>query len=486
MQRPSFTIEPVGGNCFTINEGGRTVALISSQGYIDWLLTTPAQEGPLITEIVKETHLCYTLGLKLLLTTPHPATEMTVFDGRVEDDGARVVLVGESASADGAFAARTTAVLAPDAAGRAYAWEMETILTCTADAPVALPGVEYNNVYPGRTGRCMMFAATKEYRYTLMTDRDGMAWRFPHQHLLHYHHHIQPLCFAPGTLAGFFGDPAPASGYPVVRVLESPLEPTWGICDMYYDLHCCAHAPAPMPPGAAWRFAYRIGYLDAAEAHALLEASRPVPVTLDHWATHDYPRLELGLNRFTRGCDIDRPDDCCGFRPAPPRKVWDREAGHGEKGALRLMNPAPEELVWSAEPPTQVPAESVLRITGLVKTEGVAGKGMFIRVRYHTYVWHPTPHVEWYPVLESAPVNGTTDGWVQVRVPELRVPKEQFDYLVWIDVVLDGAGTAWLTDVDIELTDVSPALPEIEEGGLKKKTALRTRSRTRSGAGPVH
>jgi len=485
--RPTFEVVAVGNNCYTINDRGRTVALVTSQGYIDWLLPSPEDEGPLYTEIVKETHLSYTLGFKLLLITPTPATELTAFDYRLEENGARLVLIGHGVTGDGSFASLTTAVLTADAAMEQYLWEFETIITCLAQEPITFPyGIEYNNVYPSKAGRCMLFAPQKEYDCTLMTDKDGVVWRFPHQHMMHYGSgvagKIGELNFAPGTTAGFFGDPSP-KGCPVVIVKESTLEPLWCICDMYYDLHCQARLNAPAQPGDVWRFAYQIKYLDRLESDRMLVTSRPVPVTTDDWGAHNYPRFELGMNTFTNCCNIDRPDDCSGFRPRPPQKVWDREVGHRTKGSLRITNTESQETAWGAEPPTQIPAETTLNITAKVKTDGVEGKGMFIRVRYHTFVWQPTPHVEWTATLESTPVTGTTDGWVQVTVPALEVPKEHFDYLLWIEVVLDGKGTAWLTDVDIDLQYATPEIPVLEEGGLDK--AVKFRPRSKAGAAPM-
>jgi hypothetical protein len=84
---------------------------------------------------------------------------------------------------------------------------------------------------------------------------------------------------------------------------------------------------------------------------------------------------------------------------------------------------------------------------------------MFIRIRYHTFVWHPEPHVEWVRTLESRPVTGTRD-WTRVTVPELEVPEEEFDYLIWFDVVLDGKGTGWLSDIDIDLLPILEPAPE--------------------------
>jgi len=479
MTKPQFELEPIGGECFTINDRGRTVAIITSQGYVDWLLKSPMQAGPLVSSIRKETHLSYTLGLKLELRTPAPATRLEHLSHSVEDGGARLVLNGQSEADDGLFSTHTRALLSTDPRHTRYEWAMETRITCNAEKPVELGWIEFNNIYPARAGLGMLHAPVKEYRYTLMVDRDGVVWQFPHQHLMHYSRKISRLHFAPGTLAGFFGE---KTGSPVVIVHESPIEPDWAICDMYYDLHCGARPTGPIQPGQSLTFRYTIKYLGRAESEKLLEAARPIPVDAEDRAAHDYPRLELGMNDFSRSVQLDRPDEASGFRTAPPKKVWDKTTGHSTRGSLRITNDVSEETIWTAEPPTNIPPETRLRIRAMMKAERVAGKGAFIRVRYHTYHWHPTPHIEWARTLESPPVAGTTSGWVEVEVPELRVPKQEFDYLVAIDFVLDGKGVAWLTDVDIDLQPLLQDEPRLEEQETQHRSRTRARGRAASGS----
>lgn len=441
-----LVIEALENGCYAINRGPNTVAIISSQGYIDWLLKTPRQKGPRIEKVEKEPHLCHVLGYKLLLITCTPGTTLQSHDYRVEGD--RVVLVGNGKSADGKFASQVTAVLSVDAKTHRYQWQMRTVLTCLAPEPVTLPWIEFNNVYPSGTGRCFLFAPQKLFTHTLMKDREGVVWQFPHQHMMHYSRKIQTLTFATPALAGFFQDGLEA---PVVTVESSTLPPDWAICDMFYDLHCGARPQGPVQPGQSHTFEYRVHYLGKAEARKLLKDSRPVRVSADDFKLHEYPRFELGKNHFTHPCAIDAVDDSSGFRQRPPQLVWDRQTGHKFKGSLRLTNEKDEQIIWSAEPPTQIPAATKLNLRAMVKTKDVQGKGIYLRVRYHTFVWHPTPHVEWAITLTSVPVNGTTTDWVEIAVPELSVPKEHFDYLVWIDVILEGKGRAWLTDVDVDL-----------------------------------
>jgi len=465
-----FAVTDIGPGCWAINDAGRTVAYVTSQGYVDWLLQSPTQPGPLFQALRKETHLEYTLGLKLLLFPPHLCETILSKRWELLDGGRRIRLTAESRAPDGQFEAVTEAILSADSSAARYFWMCRSTIVCRAPRPVSRANVEFNNIYPGKCGRCFMFTADKEYDRTLMMDRDGVVWEFPHQHLLHYGNKIDMLNFAAGTLAGFFGKEA---GSPVVEVTRSNLSPHWGICDMYYDLHCLARTPQPIQPGQTLEFEYTIKYLSDGESRALKARARRIPVTAADRAQHDYPRLELGMNNFLRGVDVGTADDASGFRPSPPQKTWDREMGHATKGSLRLWNQAPAETVWSAEPPAQVPAQKILRINAVVKTDGVEGQGVFIRLRYRTFVWQPTPHNEWAKTLQSEPVHGTTDGWVKITVPPLEVSAEEFDYLIWVDVVLDGTGVAWVTDVDLDLQD-APVKPEQEaEGSSRRRTAAR-------------
>lgn len=501
MVQPRFEVEPIAQDCWLIHDRGRTVATVSSQGYIDWLLRSPMEPGPRLTRLRKEAHLSYVLGLKLQLAPPHPGCEMAGKSFEPLEDASALRIIGDSRTPDGRFTARTLATLRADAGGARYFWDCRTTFTSIAREPVTLEGVEFNNIYPGKAGRCFLFAPEKEYRWTLMVDRAGVVWRFPHQHLMHYGQKIAAMSFsaqadAPAGLpdaglAGFFGE---TTGSPVVIVRKASHAPDWGICDMYYDLHCMARTPKPIAPGGQLDFEYTVKYLSRAESDALLARAKPVPVTDEDRQRHLYPRLELGANGFLREVDIAGVDDASGFRPAPPARVWDRQVGHTGKGSLRLHNDTPGENVWSAEPPTQIPSRKTLRITAMARTRDVTGKGVYLRVRYHTYHWRPTPHVDWPVTLTSNAVTGTTDpadgkagsaeGWVRLTLPPLEVPEEHFDYLIWFDVILEGTGTAWVTDVDVDLSPSPPPAPSLEQGSSKRAGRVGSGSGTVSGASP--
>jgi len=464
MTTPQFEFVSIGNDCYLINDGPRTVAIVTSQGFIDWLLSSPMQEGPLLTSIRKETHLSYTLGFKMQLNVLHidpvasGGTKLKRVEHRIEPDG-DLVLTADCASSDGLFTSRTVARLGTDPLRSRYQWQFDTVLRYGGAEPVELTGIEFNNVYPSFAGRCMLFEPQKQFQSTLMVDSQGTAWRFPHQHTLHYSPTIDRLHFATGTVAGFFNE---AAGNPVVIVEEGTFEPTWAICDMYYDLHCIAKVGRAVEPGEEMRYAYQVKYLGRVESEKLMADARQVEVPSETHERYQYPRLELGINHFDEKANTDRPDDASCFRTDPPLKVWDRETGHRGRGSLRITNERETTTVWSAEPPSLIPPETTLRIRGMVKTQGVEGRGVFVRVRYHTFVWHPEPHVDWVTELESKPVAGTSPGWVKFEVPELHVPGDDFDFLVWIDVILEGSGVAWVTDVDIDLQPCPDPAPGAE------------------------
>jgi hypothetical protein len=461
VSHPNFKVRPINLDSFAIDDHDKTVAILTPQGNVDWLLRSPMQEGEHIESILKETHLSFTRGLMIQLHIPHPPIIVSRVSAHPSKDGRTVVIEVEGQTNDGLWYGHTRAILGTSSGHARYEWSLVSTVKLLSDQPVTLKhGVEYCNIYPGRAGLGFLCESTKEYNCTLIQDRDGTIWKFPHQHLMHYsgcEHGIRTMNFRTPAMAGFFGE---ATGAPVCVCTSSPVEPTWGICDMYYDLHCQARAHEPWAPGQEMRFEYQIKYLPPAEARDLVARSRPVPVSSADLEKFNYPRLSLGLSSFDTRVQIDGYDDAAGFRPRPPVKVWDREEGHRKRGSLRITHEADEPVVWTAEPPVQ-------------------GKGAFLRIRYFRFDWRPEPHTVWVETLESEPVTGTSDGWVEFEVPPLRVPEEHFDYLIAIDYVLDGKGVAWLTDVDIDLRP--EPRPKTLAADFEKS---KQRPRAKAGAGP--
>ena len=442
-----FAIRALNHGCHAIDANGKTVAFVTPQGYVDWLAQSPQELGSSrLTEIDKETHLGNVRGLKFNLHLPHCCEQMTCLRMDIAPDGGRAVVIGKSVSTDGRLCGECRAELGVDAATGLYFWMLETQLACATDTSMALPVVEYNNILPARTGGRFLWARRKAFDRTLVVDRDGIAWEFPHQHLLHYGDKLDAVRCGVGGLAGFFGEEL----NPVVTVETSAGEPPWQICEAYYDLHCMSKHAKPLTPGEDWRWRYRLHWLDAAAAKPLLCAARRTTVTPEDWKRCGGARLELGLNDFRHPVRLDGVDEAAAFIPEPPTRRWDRQGGPDGTGALLLASDKDGELVWHAMD-SQIPPGGCLRVRGLMRMSGHGGRGMFFRVRPLVFHWRPEPHVEWLPVVASEPLRDTGGQWVEFTVPELARPPRERDTELRFEVVLDGPGVGALACLNIDL-----------------------------------
>ena len=68
---PRFSIRQLNHGCQAIDDGPATVAVVTPQGYVDWLLASPDEAGARIETIATPTHLGNVLGLKFELALPH-------------------------------------------------------------------------------------------------------------------------------------------------------------------------------------------------------------------------------------------------------------------------------------------------------------------------------------------------------------------------------------------------------------------------------
>ncbi len=448
MESEDFNICELNLGCRALCHRGRTVAVVSPQGYVDWLVHRIDQDGAILKSVYKETHMEHILGLKFNLHLPHITEAMDEISMPRPEGGDGVEIQARSHSKDGRFMGFHSAKLEMDREHGEYAWSLLTTLSCEAEVPAGLEWIEFNNVCPAMTGNCMLYAPLKKYDRTLVVDRDGDVWDFPHQHAMHYGvaGKFQSLRFSPGTVAGFFNE----DFNPVVIIDESPLEPDWRICDMYYDLHCGARPDGAIRPGASFTWRYRIKYMDSEESRPFIEKAKRIPVRSEDHARFLCARFELGVNDFRRAVRIDAPDEASGFYPAPPSKTWESSGGPEGQGVLRLVNDNMQELVWSPCPPAPVPPGSRLLVSARIRTLKTEGKGCFIRIKPQTFQWRPKPHIEYGVPLESQAAAGSGD-WTLVSVPPLETPAGKLDQGIWFQIVLDGRGEALVTDFKVEL-----------------------------------
>ena len=335
-----FSHRPLPGNCYAIDDGEKTIATISSQGVVDWLLRTPRDEGHLVELLRKETSLDHTLGVKIELKSQHPKGFLRTLEITPSADGQSIHHKATGETADGAYQSVCDYDLRVEGKGDAsrYYWDLAMTIQYVGKEPRLLmdkrpdrqPFLEFTNVYPGKTGRGMFFAKEKEYTHTLISDVDDVVWSFPHQAKWHYGAHLRALQLKVGTFGAFAGF---SEGALKTTVLESNLVPTWGICDMYKDLHCSAFAPKTVQPGESFFYRCRIEFVSVAETDALLQKARLIPVTEEiRQRFADVVRFDPGNNSFSNPVYIDRPDETSSFHPSPPEKIWVRRTGLDGQG----------------------------------------------------------------------------------------------------------------------------------------------------------
>lgn len=328
----SFKIRKIEPEAIAIDDTFGTVAFITRQGYGDWISAIPGDPKPRIEFLEKETHLGLIRGLKFNLHCPHLAEELHEPPKAELIDGG-VCVSASSRDACGNFQATHRGILSINPATGRYEWDFDTAVRYVGKTPARLPldRIEFNNICPNGAWRCFLMPGEKRFDCTLVTDLQDKVWEFPHQHCLHYGEKFDRLRFGNRSLAGFFGEDL----NPVVEVRESPLELTWGICDMFFDLHCLARTLGPVAPGTEWVWKYAIKYLDRRESEPFLGISQRIPLAFSDFESAAAPRVDIGMNDFSRPARIDRSEDVSWFRPAPPARRWDPKGGK-TAGALSL------------------------------------------------------------------------------------------------------------------------------------------------------
>jgi len=454
----TFSVRSINLDCSAIDDAtGQTVAYVTPQGWVDWLLREPGQPGEHLESIDKETHLGNVRGLKFNLHVQHPSTgTIRGIDIRTSAQGNKVIVSAQS-TRDNGLRAECRAELGVSADTGRYEWHLVTRLECTSPTPLDLPWIEYNNILPAATGGRFLFERRKKFNRFLIEDKDGVVWEFPHQHVLDYRPYNGgqerkpiPLRGAAGNWGGFFGE----AWNPVLTVDACDGEPCWGICDAYLDFHCSTRFNRAMQPGEARTWRYHIHWLDADQAKQLQANARRYPVSEADWKERSGARLGLGFNDFRKSVQLDGVDEGSAFIPDGRERFWEKSGGPDNHGIVKMVSGKPGELIWPAAiiNPTQMPSASRLRIRGKMRVEGDCR--LFFRLRPHIFSWRPKPHVDWLPVVCSKPVGDTAGRWVEFAVPEYARTAREVDTELAIELVLDGPGTGSMSSLDVVLEDV--------------------------------
>lgn len=98
----------------------------------------------------------------------------------------------------------------------------------------------------------------------------------------------------------------------------------------------------------------------------------------------------------------------------------------------------------------QIPPGRTVRVSIALLTQGVGGKGAFLRLRRETFDWRPRPLVSQTGAVETPPITGDSGAWVALDPLEIHSPVQPGDERLWIEVVLDGCGEARFSGMNIE------------------------------------
>jgi hypothetical protein len=428
---------------WAVDHGGRTIAIVSPNGLVDWLAAVPAVAPPALERAGKGPHLGLVRGVKFELHVPH-RTEARRIEATVEADGATLRIVAEGASDDGCWVSTTIADLR--LADGAYRWELTSRLRNASGAHLAAAsggeGLEYNNVLPAGCFPGFLAPQGKRYSATLLTDRDGTCWRFPHQHLMHYttSGHIPALAFAPGSVGGFFGE----DGAVVVEVTRADAPPTWAICDMYWDLHCQALTAGTVAPGGEVRFDYRIRHLDAAESRRRLAASHPLAVDGRDRARFRGVAIAPGRNRLEHLVPIDTTSQLPALRLGHGR-LWHPALTGVDGGAVELSGSGDRSSVWTLEPPQPLPSGHRLGVRARVQTTGECRARL--RLIRRSWEWAPTAGFVIHERRES--VDLAAAGWETIEVASVTAGADDRDHEMILELVATGAGSARFSAIEL-------------------------------------
>ena len=279
------------------------------------------------------------------------------------------------------------------------------------------------------------------YQWVVFEAPDGRLYRHP---LIH--NHVPALADQmqlnpAGGLAVLMHDPLGNLALEFDFDGDPQARPGWWLCPWAYDLHFLLNPYEPgyeIPGGTQHHVKFRYLSVRGEEAQRLLEASTVHPYFA---MLPDRLIYSGGMNTFalTKPCTEPQAEY---FWEGGER---DEEIGRDDHYSLRLSNDGPDQQVRSA---VGIGGSNFMgrfrdrryRLTGWIRTRGVAGPGaaLFVRSGENT--------------AYSARVSGDSE-WTEV---ELETELLYGILMASIGIELAGTGTAWLDDFLLEGLDERP------------------------------
>ncbi|HCL28191.1 MAG TPA: hypothetical protein DIC52_07125 [Candidatus Latescibacteria bacterium] len=275
---------------------------------------------------------------------------------------------------------------------------------------------------------------------------DGSVWQMPLNHLAtsipapksFRHEGMLVLADSPGNNPAFefVGETATRTGI--------------GVCNWGYDVHFSASYErqelyAPICE------TFRVRRCPDDRVAELLLQAQPVP-TVEYAGHRELPRYER-QSSFDKPLRLDEPAgalDPWPWVPAGEGARWCRDLGRSDDNSLQIQRQTTGVTEWRMDREGEGAWTQRWRTTTgfnvhvWVRTDSVSGRGASLALRWILY-----NQPERHPLLCAASLQGTTD-WTRLTA-QILGPAPADVSAVEIVLRLDGIGTVWFDDIDVEV-----------------------------------
>ena len=275
---------------------------------------------------------------------------------------------------------------------------------------------------------------------------DGEVWRMPLNHLATGI--PTPPALRDGGMLVLADCPGNNPAFEFVG--ESASRLNIGICNWGYDIHLSAgyerdELYAPICE------TFRVRRCADERVAELLTRALPVP-RIAYAGRRELPRYERHSS-FDKPLRLDEPAgalDPWPWLPSGDGARWCRDSGRNDDDSLEITRADEGVTEWTMDREGEGAwtqrwrASTGFRVSVWVRTDGVTGRGASLGLR-----WVIFNHAQRHAWLGSPRVLGTT-GWTRLTA-EIRGPAPADVGAVEIVLRLDGAGTVWFDDIDVEI-----------------------------------
>lgn len=375
-----------------------------------------------------------------------------VVEGRGTD---RLAVTVVTADPGGVALSRRTVTVTWDAASTSYVYEFACHLELQAPETFDRPGTGAVHFEVSDPWYCDVPAPTVDFdgawsahgfTRLLAEPADGSVWQMPLNHLATGI--PAPTAFRDGGMLVLADCPGNNPAFEFVGATAA--RTGIGVCNWGYDVHFRAtydreELYAPICE------TFRVRLCPDERVAELLQRAAPVP-PVEYGGHGELPRYER-QSSFDKALRLDEPagdPDPWPWLPAGDGTVWCRDAGRSDDCSLAIQRTEPGVSQWHMEREGEGAwtqrwrSGTGFRVSIWVRTQQVRGRGASLGLRWLIYN-RPEPHA----LHCSSAVTGDSD-WTCLTA-EINGPIPDAVSAVQIVLRLDGTGSAWFDDIDVQV-----------------------------------